>query len=242
MQKALSECPRMLVLLSPAAVSSENVLDEISFALDECRTLIPVLYRECPMPPRLRRLQRVDLRSNYSQGLNALLHRLEATPGGHAPRRAGRVDGAAAAESRARPGANHGEQRARAGEAHPRLGSLPENGQAKFALGALYERGISVPQDFGIARKWYETAALDGNADAMTWLGDLYFFGRGVSQSARKASKWYEKGVRAGSADAMFKLGNLYRTAISTEASSQIASEPGNCMNWPLQRAIATPR
>ncbi len=209
-QKALTVCPRILVLLSPAAVISENVLDEISFAIDECRTIIPVLYRDCSIPLRLRRLQRVDLRSDYPQGLNALLHRLDTPPHpdsrGLGPAKA--LDEAGAGKRR--PARTARSNRAEADrDAHPTLGSVPENGQAKFALGVLYERGLSVPQDFAIARKWYETAALDGNATAMTWLGDLYFFGRGVSQSARKAKKWYEKGALAGSSEGMFNLGNF---------------------------------
>lgn len=44
---AVANCPRMLVLLSPAAVDSENVLDEIDFALDKRKTILPVLYRDC---------------------------------------------------------------------------------------------------------------------------------------------------------------------------------------------------
>ena len=34
-QEALTACPRMLVILSPASVSSDNVLDEVHYGLDE---------------------------------------------------------------------------------------------------------------------------------------------------------------------------------------------------------------
>jgi hypothetical protein len=67
-QKALRDCPRLLVILSPSSVSSENVMDEVSFALDEDKTIIPVLLRDCDIPMRLRRFHRVDVRN----GLDSL--------------------------------------------------------------------------------------------------------------------------------------------------------------------------
>lgn len=70
---ALANCPRMLVILSPAAVDSTNVMDEVSFALEERKVVIPVLYRECKVPFRLRRVQYVDFRGEYGRGLSDLL-------------------------------------------------------------------------------------------------------------------------------------------------------------------------
>jgi hypothetical protein len=61
-QKALEECSRMVVILSPASAASENVMDEVSLALDGGKIVIPILYRECEVPLRLHRLQRVDAR------------------------------------------------------------------------------------------------------------------------------------------------------------------------------------
>jgi ABC-type molybdate transport system ATPase subunit len=43
-ERALLDCPRMLVILSPVSVVSPNVRDEISFALKKRKTIIPVLY------------------------------------------------------------------------------------------------------------------------------------------------------------------------------------------------------
>lgn len=73
---ALIKCPRLLVILSPASVDSENVLDEIDFALDKQKTVIPVLYRDCESPLRLRRVHRVDLSRDYIRGLRLLLKAL----------------------------------------------------------------------------------------------------------------------------------------------------------------------
>jgi hypothetical protein len=62
----------MLVILSPDSVESESVSDEVSFALDEQKTVIPVTYRDCTIPFRWRRLQRVDFRQDYARGLKEL--------------------------------------------------------------------------------------------------------------------------------------------------------------------------
>ena len=86
-QKALANCPRMLVILSPTSVSSDNVLDEVSFALSKQKKVIPVLYRECDIPFRLARLQFIDFRTDYARGLKALLRTLgvEQPPGPSIP-------------------------------------------------------------------------------------------------------------------------------------------------------------
>jgi len=72
-EDALANCPRMLVILSPSSVGSTNVLDEVSFALEEQKIVIPVLHRECKIPFRLRRVQYVDFRGEYATGLRNLL-------------------------------------------------------------------------------------------------------------------------------------------------------------------------
>ncbi len=71
-QSALENCPSVLVILSPASVASNNVLDEVSFALDQNKTLIPVLYRECDIPFRLRRFQHLDFTGDYDRMIEEL--------------------------------------------------------------------------------------------------------------------------------------------------------------------------
>ena len=79
-QDALNDCPRMLVILSPSSADSTNVDDEVSFALEEHKTVIPVLYRDCKIPFRLRPFQFVDFRGDYESGLNGLLKILTMGP------------------------------------------------------------------------------------------------------------------------------------------------------------------
>lgn len=71
--EALDNCSRHLVVLSPAAVASQNVKDEIAYALDEGKEIVPVIHQECKVPYRLRRWQRIDLNANYEAGTAQIL-------------------------------------------------------------------------------------------------------------------------------------------------------------------------
>jgi len=71
-QSALESSPSVLIILSPASVNSDNVMDEINFALDQKKALIPVLYRDCDIPFRVRRFQHLDFRTEYDRMLQEL--------------------------------------------------------------------------------------------------------------------------------------------------------------------------
>jgi photosystem II stability/assembly factor-like uncharacterized protein len=77
-ENALNLCGCLLVILSPQAVASANVLDEVSFALRSEKRIIPVLYRECKIPLRLHRLQHLDFSRDYDRGFKILAKALEA--------------------------------------------------------------------------------------------------------------------------------------------------------------------
>jgi hypothetical protein len=74
--EALAKCPQLLVILSPASVDSTNVMDEVSFALDKGKHVLPVIHRQCEIPFRLHRLHYVDLTLNYDEGLGRLVEAL----------------------------------------------------------------------------------------------------------------------------------------------------------------------
>ena len=77
--------------------------------------------------------------------------------------------------------------------------------EAQYTLGELYYSGENVPQDFMMARGWYEKAAVQGHAAAQTGLGTLYFSGRGVSQDYAEAAKWFHLAAVQGHAVAQRK-------------------------------------
>jgi hypothetical protein len=59
--------------LSPEAAESQNVSDEWNYALEEGKTLIPLYYRSCSIPMRLRRLQWIDFeKHSFADAFKAL--------------------------------------------------------------------------------------------------------------------------------------------------------------------------
>lgn len=76
-EAALAECPFLLVVLSPTSVGSATVMDEVSYAVEEGKTLIPVLYQACKIPFRLRRFQYADFTGDYEEALNEILTHLK---------------------------------------------------------------------------------------------------------------------------------------------------------------------
>lgn len=85
--RALQSCFRNVIVLSPDSVDSANVLDEITYALDRKKQVIPLLYLDCEIPYRLSRLQYIDFRHDYPTGLADLLNVL----GTIAPTMSGRI-------------------------------------------------------------------------------------------------------------------------------------------------------
>ena len=59
-QKALGECEIFMVILTPEAIESQNVKDEIGYAIDSGKRILPLLLEKCNIPFRLRRFQYVD--------------------------------------------------------------------------------------------------------------------------------------------------------------------------------------
>ena len=75
-EEALQKSGTLLVMLSKTSVESNNVMDEVSFALEEDKKVIPVLLEECDIPFRLRRLQQADFRKDYQRGMSSLVQTL----------------------------------------------------------------------------------------------------------------------------------------------------------------------
>jgi len=76
-EHALMDAACVLVILSPSSSASENVQDEISFALYSEKKIIPVVLEDCIAPFRLRRLKKIDFSKNYDEGLDQVLDALK---------------------------------------------------------------------------------------------------------------------------------------------------------------------
>ncbi|WP_207632889.1 toll/interleukin-1 receptor domain-containing protein [Foetidibacter luteolus] len=75
-EDALTSAEGLLVVLSPAAVASNNVLDEVSYAIESNKIIIPVIAITCNIPFRLKRFQYVDFTGDYNKALNKLMKEL----------------------------------------------------------------------------------------------------------------------------------------------------------------------
>lgn len=69
---ALRDADFVLVILTPESARSQNVLDEIGFALSNEKRVVPLIYKACEVPFRIARLQRFAFTEDYQQCLQAL--------------------------------------------------------------------------------------------------------------------------------------------------------------------------
>ena len=60
LEKALRTCTTFLIILSPESIKSQNVKDEIGYAIDAGKHILPLMIKQCEVPFRLRRFQYVD--------------------------------------------------------------------------------------------------------------------------------------------------------------------------------------
>ena len=71
-EKALEESEIFMVIITPASAKSENVLDEIGYAIDSGKRILPVLLETATLPLRLRRFQYVDFTSkSFDEGVES---------------------------------------------------------------------------------------------------------------------------------------------------------------------------
>lgn len=76
-EKALANCHTILVVLSPDSTNSQNVLDEVSYALEEGKRIIPILFKKSVIPFRLRRFQYTDFTADFDDAIYKLLEHFE---------------------------------------------------------------------------------------------------------------------------------------------------------------------
>jgi cytoskeletal protein RodZ len=88
-QKALEQCEIFMVILTPNSIASNNVKDEIGYAIDSNKHILPVLLENANIPFRLRRFQYVDFTNiPYNEGIERakqLLRKLVSEPTGQNP-------------------------------------------------------------------------------------------------------------------------------------------------------------
>jgi hypothetical protein len=79
--ETLKECTRLLLILSPSSVGSDDVQGEWLSALDEGKAIVPILYRSCRIPARLKSIQYIDFTSHSPDDKEAIEQILKALRG-----------------------------------------------------------------------------------------------------------------------------------------------------------------
>jgi hypothetical protein len=71
-EKALTDCEIFMVILTPQSIASHNVKDEIGYAIDSNKRILPILLEQANVPFRLRRFQYVDFTNkSNNEGIDA---------------------------------------------------------------------------------------------------------------------------------------------------------------------------
>jgi len=76
-EKALETCDCLLFIETEKSVISNNVLDEVNYALEQDKKVIPLIVHDSKTPFRLQRLQHVDFTRDYNTGLAQLIRELK---------------------------------------------------------------------------------------------------------------------------------------------------------------------
>jgi TPR repeat protein len=113
---------------------------------------------------------------------------------------------------------------------------LAEQGSAipQYNVGAMYENGKGVPQDFAEALKWYRLAAAQGGAGAEYNLGGMYANGKGVERNYIIAHMWFNLAAAQGVQGAERNRDGVARqmTAAQVAEAEKLAREwkPGSAI------------
>lgn len=75
--QALEECDTLMIILSPDAINSRHVQNELSLSIEKGKKIIPIMFRDCELPPALAPVNFADFRDNYEPALETLIIRLQ---------------------------------------------------------------------------------------------------------------------------------------------------------------------
>lgn len=75
-ERAVRDCRGLVVILSPRSVASDNVADEISYAIDSGKSVLPVMIEKCVLPLRITRMHVIDATGSYDKALQQCLAEL----------------------------------------------------------------------------------------------------------------------------------------------------------------------
>lgn len=80
-EKAVRDCRGLVVILSPRSVASDNVADEISYAIENRKPVLPVMIEKCSLPLRVTRMHVLDASANYERALEQCVAEIQRAGG-----------------------------------------------------------------------------------------------------------------------------------------------------------------
>lgn len=86
-------------------------------------------------------------------------------------------------------------------------GAAAGDAESLLYMGAAYDTGSGVRQDFATALELYRASAERGNASAALDAGLMFDAGRGVKRDTVAAVRWYRRAAELGSGRAAYNLG-----------------------------------
>lgn len=85
-ERAVQACGGLIVILSPRSAASDNVADEISFAIEGGKKVLPILIEKCTIPLRITRMHMIDATASYDRALRQCLAEIQRVDGVPPPR------------------------------------------------------------------------------------------------------------------------------------------------------------
>lgn len=76
-EEALGASGILILVVSPSSAISENVANEVQYAVDEGKKIVPIIIEQTKVPLTWRRYQRIDFVEDYETGLNNLVRTLK---------------------------------------------------------------------------------------------------------------------------------------------------------------------
>ncbi|MCY7422223.1 MAG: toll/interleukin-1 receptor domain-containing protein [Chitinophagaceae bacterium] len=76
-EKALETCDCLLFIETEKSVTSNNVLDEVYYAIEQRKKVIPLILVDSKTPFRLQRIQHINFTKDYQSGLALLINELQ---------------------------------------------------------------------------------------------------------------------------------------------------------------------
>jgi hypothetical protein len=80
-ERAVRDCRGLVVIISPRSVASDNVADEISYAIEHRKSVLPIMIEKCSLPLRITRMHVVDATTGFDRAVDQCVAELRRSDG-----------------------------------------------------------------------------------------------------------------------------------------------------------------